>query len=86
MTSSTKEKRVLEVAKPFHPFFTRAALIRTVDNKSFYVMTGDIPSSRNPPDGCVFRTRCPIATSECAALVPELLEGRPGHKVACINV
>ena len=50
------------------------------------VLRGDIPSPVNPPTGCVFRTRCPIAIEECSATVPELREIVPGHRAACIRI
>ena len=48
------------------------------------ILKGDIPSPINPPSGCVFRTRCPIAISECANVVPELKSVGDRHTSACI--
>ena len=47
------------------------------------VLTGDIPSPVNPPSGCRFHTRCPIAFDRCKTEVPPFNEYRPGHFAAC---
>ena len=49
------------------------------------VLTGEVPSPLNPPSGCVFHPRCPIATAECAQIVPELREVNKNHWAACIH-
>ena len=74
---------------PRHPY-TEALLSAipvpdpTVARK-LILLDGDIPSPLNPPSGCVFRTRCPIASSQCAEIVPPLEEVSPGHFKACIR-
>jgi len=50
------------------------------------VLGGEVPSPLNPPAGCVFHPRCPIAVEECKAGVPELRAIKPGHFAACIRV
>ena len=50
------------------------------------ILQGGIPSPANPPSGCVFHTRCPIAIDECKVTIPELREIGQGHWAACIRV
>jgi peptide/nickel transport system ATP-binding protein len=87
--------RIAEIAdrnalyeQPMHPY-TRA-LIRAVPipdpekerAKPHAPLQGDLPSPVNPPSGCAFRTRCPIAVARCAVETPELRR-IDGHLVAC---
>jgi oligopeptide transport system ATP-binding protein len=89
--------RIVEIAsaaelyvRPLHPY-TQALLsaIPIPDpniKRERVILKGDVPTSRNPPSGCRFRTRCPIAIDECARIDPELREISPGHTAACIRV
>ena len=47
------------------------------------ILEGDIPSPSNPPPGCPFHTRCPVAEERCSVEVPEWRESTAGHWVAC---
>ncbi len=47
------------------------------------VLMGDVPSPINPPSGCYFHPRCPMAMDKCKLEYPPLKEVSPGHKVAC---
>ncbi|MGR8865205.1 oligopeptide/dipeptide ABC transporter ATP-binding protein [Klebsiella pneumoniae] len=49
------------------------------------LLEGELPSPINPPSGCVFRTRCPLAGPECAKTRP-VLEGSFRHAVSCLKV
>ncbi|WP_373100951.1 MULTISPECIES: murein tripeptide/oligopeptide ABC transporter ATP binding protein OppF [Pasteurellaceae] len=53
-------------------------------HKRIQLLEGDLPSPINPPSGCVFRTRCPLADQHCIADKP-LLKGQPDHLVACFK-
>jgi peptide/nickel transport system ATP-binding protein len=79
-------------AEPLHPY-TKALLDAapvpdpTIErSRAARALSGELPSPLNPPTGCVFHTRCPLATRECKETVPEPREVKPGHFVACIKV
>ncbi|PYZ95928.1 peptide ABC transporter substrate-binding protein [Alteribacter lacisalsi] len=72
---------------PSHPY--TAALLSTVPEanphrkKERIVLRGEVPSPANPPSGCRFRTRCPLAAERCAKEVPKMREITQGHYAAC---
>jgi peptide/nickel transport system ATP-binding protein len=71
-------KALLDAAPIPDPEVERRRLTRT--------LKGELPSPLNPPAGCVFHTRCPIASEECRQAVPELRQIGAGHHAACIKV
>jgi oligopeptide transport system ATP-binding protein len=75
---------------PLHPY-TRALLAAIPvpvpkARRERIELEGDVPSPANPPSGCPFHPRCPIATAECAEVIPEFRDVGGGHYVACIKV
>jgi peptide/nickel transport system ATP-binding protein len=88
--------RIMEIApakelyrNPVHPY--TEALLSAVPipdptvKRERVLLQGDIPSPINPPSGCVFRTRCPIAVEDCKHVVPPLEAIGPDHIKACIR-
>ncbi len=91
--------RIMEVAdrdalyrEPQHPY--TKALLEAVPipdpslerRRSPRLLGGEVPSPLNPPTGCVFNTRCPLAGEECRRVVPELKEVKDNHFAACIKL
>jgi len=91
--------RVMEIADrdtlyadPLHPY-TKALLDAApvpdpaVERaRAPRLLGGELPSPLTPPMGCVFHTRCPLASAECRETVPALREIRSGHHAACIKL
>src|SRR5580692_6155395 len=91
--------RIVEMAdsdelfnNPQHPY-TKALLAAVPvpdpsieQARDFRPVQGEVPSPINPPSGCVFHPRCPIAVQGCKQSRPELREVGPGHFVACSEV
>ncbi len=90
--------RIVEIAEgdelyknPSHPY-TRALMSGIPipdpvieETRERMVLTGEIPSPLNPPSGCVFNPRCPLADDRCPKIVPELRTVSEDHLSACIN-
>jgi oligopeptide/dipeptide ABC transporter ATP-binding protein len=70
-----------------HPYTYALSSVIPVPDPSFVrekiILKGDVPSPVNPPSGCRFHTRCPLAEAICIKEVPELKEVEPGHFIAC---
>jgi oligopeptide/dipeptide ABC transporter ATP-binding protein len=82
-----RAERAVLYAKPMHPY-TKSLLsaVPTGDpqkKSSRVALKGETPSPINPPAGCHFHPRCPVARDDCCRNVPELLEKEPGHWVRC---
>ncbi len=74
---------------PLHPY-TKALLSAIPipdpdieDKRERIILEGELPSPINPPSGCVFRTRCPVAMDICAKEKPIWQEAEPSHYIAC---
>ena len=77
---------------PLHPY-TRALLSAVPvadpfveEKRERIILKGEVPSPLNPPAGCHFHPRCPLAISECSQTVPPLRDVGGGHEVACLRV
>lgn len=75
---------------PQHPY--TKALLSSVPipdpelerTKTIQILQGDLPSPINPPSGCRFRTRCPVAQAKCAQIEPELKDVQSGAQASCL--
>ncbi len=90
--------RIVEIAgqdelyeNPLHPY-TRALLSAVPipdpdveEGRERIPLMGEPPSPLNPPPGCAFHPRCPIAAPDCRAATPDLRETEPAHWVSCIR-
>ena len=91
--------RVMEIAdrdtiyrEPLHPYTKLLLDAAPVPDPTIEkaraprLIQGELPSPLAPPSGCVFHTRCPMASAECRAEIPAVREIKPGHFAACIKV
>jgi oligopeptide transport system ATP-binding protein len=91
--------KIVEIAEteelytnPLHPY--TQALLSAVpvpdpmveQQRQRIILKGDVPSPINPPQGCNFNTRCPVAVDVCFGEDPQLIEVKPEHWVSCYRV
>ena len=75
--------------EPLHPYtkaLMSAAPVHDPEieaQRERIILRGDVPSPSDPPPGCPFHTRCPMAVPECSTRAPQWRELRPDHGVAC---
>lgn len=82
---ATKEQLYKQPMHPYTQALLSAAPIPdpTVERRQRVLLKGDPPSPIDPPTGCRFHTRCPLAIDRCAIETPTLKEFAPGHAAAC---
>jgi oligopeptide/dipeptide ABC transporter ATP-binding protein len=73
--------------EPLHPYtkalMTAIPIPDPTLKRNREVLKGDVPSPLNPPKGCRFHPRCPIAEKICSEQEPEFREAKPNHWAAC---
>lgn len=86
--------KIVEVAEteelfdnPKHPYtqalLSAVPITHPKEERNRIILKGDVPSPANPPAGCSFHTRCPLAMDICAKVQPETYEIKKGHTVSC---
>jgi oligopeptide/dipeptide ABC transporter ATP-binding protein len=89
--------RIVEIAEvesmyatPLHPYtkalMSAVPLPDPTKKRERIILQGDLPSPVNPPTGCTFHTRCPIATEECKHTIPTLREIKDDHFASCLKL